>query len=109
MESVSGNFLNNEGVALYSLQSACNHSCAPNAEPSFLNNCSRLSLVALQDIKAGDEICISYLDECSLNRSRHSRVKELSQNYLFLCQCPKCLEQCGDPDETSEEDEEMSE
>lgn len=109
IEAQSGSFLNNEGVALYTLQSSANHSCVPNAEPSFLHNCSRLSLVAVQEIKAGDEICISYLDECALGRSRHSRLKELAQNYLFVCQCPKCVEQAGEPDVTSEEDEEMSE
>lgn len=109
MDAHSGNFLNNEGVALYSLQSCCNHSCIPNAEPTFLHNNSKLSLVALNDIKANEEICISYLDECNLERSRHSRQKELKLNYLFLCSCPKCLEQSEDPDVTSDEDEEMSE
>lgn len=106
MDTHSGNFLNNEGVALFSLQSACNHSCIPNAEPTYLNNNSRLSLVALTDIKAGDEICISYLDECTLQRSRHSRNKELSENYLFKCNCSKCEQQANDPDITSDEEEE---
>ncbi|GJQ69057.1 hypothetical protein Trydic_g6221 [Trypoxylus dichotomus] len=106
MDKHSGNFLNNEGVALFSLQSSCNHSCVPNAEPTYLHNNSRLSLVALSDIKAGDEICISYLDECALQRSRHSRNKELSENYLFKCTCPKCEQQAHDPDVTSDEEEE---
>lgn len=111
MGTHSGIFLNNEGVALYSLQSCCNHSCLPNAEPSFVYNSSKLSLVAVNDIKPDDEICISYLDECNLERSRHSRRKELKMNYLFLCNCQKCEEQTDDPDMTSEdeEDEEMSE
>lgn len=109
MDKQSGNFLNNEGVALFSLQSACNHSCIPNAEPTYLHNNSRLSLVALQDIQPGEEICISYLDDCNLERSRHSRQKELMENYLFLCKCSKCEEQIHDPDVTSDEDEEMSE
>lgn len=110
MDRVSGNFLNNEGVALFSLQSACNHSCVPNAEPTYLHNNSQLSLVALRDIEAGEEICISYLDECNLQRSRHSRHKILKENYLFVCQCPKCQEQAQDTDVTSdeEEDEDMS-
>lgn len=107
MDQHSGNFLNNEGVALFSLQSSCNHSCVPNAEPTYLHNNSRLSLVALMDIKTDDEICISYLDECSLQRSRHSRNKELSENYLFKCSCPKCEQQAHDPDITSDEEEEM--
>lgn len=112
MDKNSGTFLNNEGVGLYTLQSACNHSCIPNAEPSFLHNNHRLSLVALTDIQEGEEVFISYLDECMLERSRHSRRKELMTNYLFLCDCPKCQEQANDPDCTSdeeEEDEDMSE
>lgn len=105
----SGNFLNNEGVGLYTLQSSINHSCTPNAEPTFLHNNHRLSLVALKDIQEGEEICISYLDECMLLRSRHSRRKELMANYLFLCDCPKCKDQASDPDVTSEEEEEEEE
>lgn len=111
MDRISGNFLNNEGVALFTLQSACNHSCKPNAEPTYLHNNSRLSLVALHDIEAGEEIFISYLDECNLQRSRHSRQKILMEHYIFICRCLKCEEQAGDPDVTSdeEEEEEMSE
>ncbi|CAH2003454.1 unnamed protein product [Acanthoscelides obtectus] len=108
MEENVGQFLNNEGVALYTLQSACNHSCIPNAEPSFLHNNHRLSLIAVRDILEGEEILISYLDECTLTRSRHSRQKELTKNYLFQCKCPKCSEQAGDPDVTSDEDQNMS-
>ncbi|XP_022918762.1 protein-lysine N-trimethyltransferase SMYD5 [Onthophagus taurus] len=109
MENNVGCFLNNEGVALYSLQSAANHSCIPNAEPSFLHNNSKLSLVALKDIQDGEEICISYLDECNLGRSRHSRHKQLAENYLFICNCEKCLQEINEADVTSEEsDEDMS-
>lgn len=109
MDETVGEFLNNEGVALYSLQSTCNHSCSPNAEPKFLHNNHRLSLVATQDIEEGEEIFISYLDECFLNRSRHSRMKELMRNYLFVCQCPKCESEADQEDVTSEEEEDMSE
>ncbi|XP_030767484.1 SET and MYND domain-containing protein 5 [Sitophilus oryzae] len=107
MYSHTGDFLNSEGVALYVLQSCANHSCMPNAEIRFLHNNSRLSLVALEDIEPNEEICISYLDECALERSRHSRRKLLQENYLFACECPKCISQIDDPDITS--DEEMSE
>lgn len=107
MDLHSGNFLNNEGVALFQLQSTCNHSCNPNAEPTYLHNNSRLSLVALKNIDADEEICISYLDDCMLERSRYSRQKELKENYLFVCCCEKCILQADDPDVTSEE--EMSE
>lgn len=54
---------------------------------------------------AGEEICTSYLHECMLQRSRHSRQKELQENYLFVCTCPRCEEQKEDPDITSDEEE----
>ncbi|KAG1651291.1 SET and MYND domain-containing protein 5 [Nymphon striatum] len=105
----SGIFINNEGSGLYPLQSSCNHNCEPNAVPAFLDNNSTLSMQAKEDIKKGDEICISYLDECNRNRSRHSRVKTLQENYLFNCECPKCELQKKDPDVTSDEEEEEEE
>ncbi|KAL4716148.1 hypothetical protein ACJJTC_013925 [Scirpophaga incertulas] len=107
VEEESGTFLNTEGSGLYQLQSSCNHSCLPNAEPSFPYGNHRIQLKALKTIMPGSEICISYLDECSLQRSRHSRQKELAQNYMFVCWCERCIEQASQPDCTSEE--EMSE
>lgn len=107
IDEESGSFLNNEGSGLYEMQSACNHSCVPNAEPNFPFGNHRLQLRALRPISAGEEIFISYLDDCMLSRSRHSRQKELAMNYLFICECEKCLSQASDPDETSHD--EMSE
>ncbi|XP_042326120.1 SET and MYND domain-containing protein 5 isoform X2 [Sceloporus undulatus] len=86
-----------------------NHSCIPNAETSFPENNFLLHLTALEDIRPGEEICISYLDCCQRERSRHSRHKTLRENYLFVCSCPKCLAQTDDPDVTSEEEEEEEE
>ncbi|KAG8453241.1 hypothetical protein GDO86_000029, partial [Hymenochirus boettgeri] len=105
IEKETGEFLNCEGSGLYMLQSCCNHSCVPNAEASFPDNNFLLHLIAVEDIKPGEEICISYLDCCQRDRSRHSRHKILRENYLFVCSCPKCLEQAGDLDVTSEEEE----
>lgn len=103
-----GDFLNNEGSGLYVMQSKINHSCAPNAEVTFPYGNHTLEIKALQDISVGEEICISYLDECQLERSRHTRQKYLEENYIFLCECEKCNSQINDADETSEEeDEEM--
>ena len=76
MDEVTGlQFLNNEGSALYPIESKANHSCLPNAQASFPHSNHVLRLVALKDIAVGEEICISYLDECLLARSRHSRQK----------------------------------
>uniref|UniRef100_A0A182PH47 SET domain-containing protein n=1 Tax=Anopheles epiroticus TaxID=199890 RepID=A0A182PH47_9DIPT len=105
MDDVVGSFLNNEGSALYPRQSKINHSCTPNAETVFPQSNHMLALRAVRNIQPGEEICISYLDECNLQRSRHSRQKALKEYYLFICQCEKCEGQINDPDETSEEEE----
>lgn len=106
-ETIGTQFLNIEGSALFELQSKINHNCQPNAEIQYNHSNHQLELVALRPLKPSEEISISYLDSCQLDRSRHSRQKHLSENYVFLCKCELCTEQANDPDETSEE--EMSE
>ena len=99
-----GPFLNNEGSGLYAKQSTINHSCEPNSAVEFPFNNHELVVNATRDISAGEEILISYLDECDLLRSRHSRNKMLGENYLFNCDCMKCAAQIYDPDVTSDEE-----
>jgi len=101
----SGQFVDCEGSGLYLIQSACNHSCEPNAEVTFPYNNSTLVLVAMADISENEEICISYLDGCQRERSRHSRQKILRENYLFTCTCPRCELQNDTADVTSSEEE----
>nr|CAH8841392.1 unnamed protein product [Trichobilharzia regenti] len=110
MDNHVGSFLDNEGVGLYYFQSRINHSCSPNSIVRFNGTNSRLSVVALTSIKEGEEITISYLDQCLQSRSRHTRRKHLSQNYLFWCDCPKCETEKmnGAPSVTSSEEEEES-
>lgn len=79
-----GTFLNNEGSGLYRLERCINHSCVPNAECTFPNGDFTLSLVATRAIAAGEEICISYLDDCQLERSKHSRNKHLRLVYFLI-------------------------
>uniref|UniRef100_A0A674NJ34 Protein-lysine N-trimethyltransferase SMYD5 n=1 Tax=Takifugu rubripes TaxID=31033 RepID=A0A674NJ34_TAKRU len=91
------------------VNNCCNHSCVPNAEVSFPNNNFLLQLSTLSDISPGEEICISYLDCCQRERSRHSRHKILRENYLFVCSCIKCVSQTDELDVTSEEEEDDEE
>lgn len=104
-----GEFLNNEGSGLYLTQSKINHSCLPNTEIVFPNSNHILQVVALRDINAEEEICISYLDECQLYRSRHSRRKYLLENYIFFCECEKCESQRNEADVTSDEEDDEEE
>ncbi|XP_064455826.1 histone-lysine N-trimethyltransferase SMYD5-like [Ornithodoros turicata] len=100
----SGTFLNNEGSGLYSLQSLCSHSCSPNAESAFPHNNHILAMTAVKEIASGEEITVSYLDECSLNRSRHTRRKLLMENFFLSCECQRCREEVDQPDVTSDEE-----
>ena len=103
--SVAGQFLSSEGTGLFVTQSKINHSCCPNAEARFPYSNYIVAVTATKDIQPGEEICISYLDECFLERSRHTRQKFLAENYLFVCKCIKCESQVDDPDVTSAEEE----
>jgi len=100
----AGAFMNNEGSGLYAKQSTINHDCQPNAVVEFPFNNHELVVNTIRPIDAGEEICISYLDECDLSRSRHSRSKMLAENYLFHCDCSKCQSQQDDPNITSDEE-----
>ncbi|XP_050595122.1 histone-lysine N-trimethyltransferase SMYD5 isoform X2 [Bombus affinis] len=104
MEEAVAFFWNNEGSGLYIFQSSINHSCVPNAVVEFPYSNNVLVLKAIRDIHPEEEICISYLDECCLERSKHSRHKALSSLYLFHCYCNKCLLQVNDPNLTSEDE-----
>ena len=68
-----------------------NHSCWPNvvfdssgrAPPPSDGGAPLFSLVALQDIEAGEELCHSYCD---------GGPDELLELYGFECRCPRCAE-----------------
>uniref|UniRef100_A0A8C4N6D8 SMYD family member 5 n=1 Tax=Eptatretus burgeri TaxID=7764 RepID=A0A8C4N6D8_EPTBU len=77
-----------------SLMDASNHSCVPNAEVCFPHCSSTLHIVATEEISPGEV------------GSKHQQWKIITENYLFECACLKCLAQEGDPDITSDEDEE---
>lgn len=52
--------------------------------PTFPYNNFHLVMTAVKDIAAGEEICVSYLDECNLSRSRHSRINILRLGKSFF-------------------------
>ena len=106
---VGMDFMDAEGTGLYSGQAMLNHSCRPNAEIAFPFNNAMLAVNATSAIEPGEQIFISYLDPCVLERSRHSRNRVLKENYLFSCGCEKCFEQKDDESVTSEEDMEDEE
>lgn len=80
----------NQGSALYQIQSKINHSCSPNAQLCHPELDDFLQVKALQFIKPGVEITISYLTAEQLNCKRQYRQVALRQFFHFTCNCVKC-------------------
>ncbi|EFQ89467.1 hypothetical protein CFE70_003182 [Pyrenophora teres f. teres 0-1] len=64
-----------------------NHACRPNTLWRFDDYTLSFEVVALTDIKPGEEITRSYGYE---TRSYHRRIKSLEANFGFTCACPLC-------------------
>jgi SET and MYND domain-containing protein len=75
------------GTGLFAIANTFNHSCEPNIALMSPFNDSRLRVVAIRPVAAGDELLISYIDE---DMDWSSRQKRLKEKYMFECDCPKC-------------------
>lgn len=78
-------------AALFSLTARLNHSCQPNAqlEAQAFVDC-HVDVVAIQNIRPGEEITISYLGPVRSSTPTARRRRELRAKYLFDCRCPMC-------------------
>lgn len=77
------------GQGIYAVGCLFNHSCAPNLNVQYSTaNDETLSVVALRDIAAGEELTISYIDTALPNAVRQ---QQLFEHYLFECGCPRCV------------------
>ncbi len=61
-----------------------------------------MHLVATRDIKAGDEITVSYVDASvhddeDVIQARYRRRKELARGWRFACQCGRCAREAPSP------------
>lgn len=84
------------GTGIYPVISMINHSCAPNSVLVFEG---RIAVVrALQYIKKGTEVCISYIETAG---STTTRLKALKEQYFFSCNCLRC-EKMGQIDDIQE-------
>ncbi|XP_051898392.1 histone-lysine N-methyltransferase SMYD1b isoform X2 [Pristis pectinata] len=73
------------GVGLFPNLCLVNHDCWPNCTV-MLNN-GKIELRAIQQIKAGEELTVSYVDFLSLSADR---CKMLKKQYYFDCSCEHC-------------------
>ncbi|KAK5652639.1 hypothetical protein OQA88_10232 [Cercophora sp. LCS_1] len=67
--------------------SRINHSCANNAENTWNPGLSKLTIHAIRDIPAGEEITISYVDGFKTYAQRQAR---LLASFGFRCACSRC-------------------
>jgi hypothetical protein len=65
-----------------------NHSCQPNAAYFDMNG--QFQLRAIENIKAGKEINLTYLGDFSGFRNRKYRQQNLLKGWNFLCSCDLC-------------------
>jgi len=77
------------GTGLYYPTNFINHSCNPNAFIRFSGK--RQYLIANQDIAAGEQILISYVDHGHPEKIYRQRC--LEEGYHFKCDCARCEEQ----------------
>ena len=81
------------GVGVYPDASMINHSCRPNAVPTFwfsndaVSTPPLLQITTCRTVNEGDEITISY---CDGSAPRSTRLSGLWKNYKFQCGCALC-------------------
>lgn len=80
-----------KAYALFDTISYFNHSCSANVKHS--RNGIAITGVANRPIKAGEELCITYVD---LGLSTIERRQILYSSFHFVCMCEKCKETLSD-------------
>ncbi|KAI2463048.1 SET domain-containing protein [Annulohypoxylon bovei var. microspora] len=78
------------GSGVFSLYSRISHSCVPNAHNSWNPTLKRLTIHAIHDLKAGDQIFVDYTG--SVCRTRQQRAFSLSTTWGITCSCAACTE-----------------
>ncbi|KAI1298803.1 hypothetical protein F5Y03DRAFT_409043 [Xylaria venustula] len=81
--------MDREGAGIFSLYSRINHSCKPSVYDSYNTTIHRLTVHAIRDISAGEEITVSYL--ASPNAPITMRRDAILGHYGFVCGCEVCL------------------
>ena len=74
------------GTGLFQVVATMNHSCESVASVEYVAGGNRAVVIASEDIPAGTEVTISYIDEDGDVAER----TELLSNYGFVCSCDKC-------------------
>jgi hypothetical protein len=77
-------------VGLFPIASYAAHSCLPNAMRQPLRKAREVTYLAVREIRPGDVICISYIDEEKLRLPTCFRRALLYNTKRFWCTCERC-------------------
>lgn len=80
-----------EGSALFPIAARLNHSCLPNTNVSFNHAIVQLTVHAMRDIDADEELKYTYLGSKTWYTSREQR-QGMCENWGFQCECKACRE-----------------
>jgi len=72
--------------AIFVNASRMNHSCMPNVFFCWNHNINKLTVHAMKDIAAGEEILANYVNICAYKDHRHESLRP----YGFTCDCKAC-------------------
>lgn len=75
-----------EGTALFPIMCTMNHSCDPNCTVLYTRD-GEGHVVAIREIKEGEELCICYID---IDMELTAREQNLHE-YKFVCHCSRCV------------------
>lgn len=74
-------------TSMLQIGNCMNHSCSPNVLAACGHTDNKIQFIACGDIKKGDEICRSYIDETLPFAKRNSILRK---EYGFYCACALC-------------------
>lgn len=83
--TVEDDELSHIGTAVYPDVALINHSCLPNVIVTY--NGTSAEIRAVQNMKPGDELFISYIDLLYPTDDRNSMLRD---SYYFTCECQEC-------------------
>ncbi|KAI8962292.1 SET domain-containing protein [Daldinia sp. FL1419] len=82
------------GSGIFSLYSRMRHSCIPNAYNCWNATLGRLTIHAIHDIKAGEQIFVNYIG--NVCRVRKQRALSLYHVWRITCNCVACTDDALD-------------
>eukprot|EP00658_Telonema_sp_P-2_P037877 TRINITY_DN27220_c0_g1_i3.p1 TRINITY_DN27220_c0_g1~~TRINITY_DN27220_c0_g1_i3.p1 ORF type:complete len:363 (+),score=72.74 TRINITY_DN27220_c0_g1_i3:56-1144(+) len=80
-----------QGCLIVPSASFFNHHCSPNCKVS-VSTSGRVTIRTTQEVVAGAELFISYIDT---TQPAHIRAATLKQSMHFECRCSRCLDEAG--------------